>query len=249
MKPRYLFDDWDLAARRLRAARKVALILDFDGTLAPIRIHPELVELPDAMRDVLKRLARCARIWILSGRRGADLRKRIRVRGVHLLGAYGLESHPRGVVFDRVREAYWKLARSLRGLPGVWIENKKACVAIHYRQASRRDASVARKLVRQAALPGTQVLYGKLAWEVVPHNAPGKGGAVVRLLSRMSPGTLPVYAGDDTADEPAFAEISARSPGALTVRVGRPRHTAARYYLRSPREVWEFLRRMEVELT
>ena len=84
---------------------------------------------------------------------------------------------------------------------------------------------------------------------IVPNNAPLKGGVAARLLSRMPPGTFAVYAGDDVADEPAFIEVGARSEDALTLRVGRPRLTAAQYYLRSPREMWELLRRMEVELS
>jgi trehalose-6-phosphatase len=60
-------------------------------------------------------------------------------------------------------------------------------------------------------------------------------------LARQPPLTLPVIAGDDDADESAFAA----SPSGLTVRVGWSQNTEAKYYVRTPREMWEFLRRVE----
>ncbi len=61
----------------------------------------------------------------------------------------------------------------------------------------------------------------------------GKGG-------RKS-GLVPIYLGDDLTDEDAFRVIEAYGEG-VSVFVGEPEHeSAARYFLRSPEEVGEFL--------
>ena len=73
---RHLFDSWNHVSRRLRTASTIALFLDFDGTLARIRAHPEDVLVDREMRRILFALSRNPRfrIWVISGRRRAELR-------------------------------------------------------------------------------------------------------------------------------------------------------------------------------
>lgn len=49
---------------------KLALLLDYDGTLAPIAPHPDLAVIPQETKKVLERLANCpdVHISIISGR-------------------------------------------------------------------------------------------------------------------------------------------------------------------------------------
>ena len=56
----YLGDDFD----------RLALLLDYDGTLAPIATRPDLAVLPDATRAVLQRLCRRrdVDVAVISGR-------------------------------------------------------------------------------------------------------------------------------------------------------------------------------------
>src|SRR5207249_11843370 len=129
------------------------------------------------------------------------------------------------------------------GLPGVWVEDKEICFAVHYRQASLESIKEARKVMHVIPKLDLKLIPGKKVWEVVPKDFPAKGAAVKRLLTKLPPRTLAIYAGDDQADEPAFAAV----PNGLTVRVGCSHVTHARYYLRSPREMWDFLDRVEQE--
>ena len=71
---RHLFVGWNEVARRLRNAPSIALFLDFDGTLSPLRPRPEDVRLSGSMRSIVSNLARKAhvRVWVISGRRRAD---------------------------------------------------------------------------------------------------------------------------------------------------------------------------------
>jgi trehalose-phosphatase len=54
------------------------------------------------------------------------------------------------------------------------------------------------------------------------------------LIERADKDAVPVYFGDDLTDEDAFAEIGERG---VTVLVGEPRRTAARYRVDGPRDV------------
>jgi len=64
------------------------------------------------------------------------------------------------------------------------------------------------------------------------------------VLAGLPEGTLAFYLGDDTTDESAFRAL----PEAITVRVGLSLRSHARFWLRSPREVWRFLKRLEAEI-
>jgi trehalose-phosphatase len=88
---RHLFEDWDAVAGRLQEAPVIALFLDFDGTLAPLRPRPDQVTLDGAARHVLTDLARSPRflLWVISGRRRADVSARVSVPEIQYLGLHG----------------------------------------------------------------------------------------------------------------------------------------------------------------
>ncbi len=50
-------------------------------------------------------------------------------------------------------------------------------------------------------------------------------------------GSLILYFGDDRSDEYAFEAL----PNAITVKVGNPQDSAARYWVENPEKVGEFL--------
>lgn len=252
--PHYLFDDWRRVARRLHSAKNVAIFLDFDGTLTPLCRRPEEVWLDPPTRRRLFRLAHLPRvkIWIVSGRRRKDLQRRVNVEGVSYLGLHGWEQSssgaPKGKLLSTLRDAKHKLTRDLAPFSNIRIEDKRFGLAVHYRDAAGRVIPYARRAVRRttAQSPATlRILRGKKVWEVLPIDNEGKGKAVRTILADIGESVFPIYLGDDATDEDAFAEL----PKGLTVRVGPPRRTHARYWLRSPAEVKEFLTRMDLELS
>jgi trehalose 6-phosphate phosphatase len=251
--PPHLFAHWGRFLDRMTAAKHLALALDFDGTLVPIRRRPTQARLSDGTRRVLERLGRRPglRVFLVSGRRLADLRRRARVSGASYLGLHGWEQDGESRRTADLRRTFRSLKRvldtRLAGFRGIEIENKGCALAVHYRQASPATASR-----MQAVLGGAldsfdervRVLGGKYAWEVLPRENRGKGFAVRSLVKRMPAGTLAVYLGDDTSDEAAFEALR----GALTVRVGvRADPTHAQYRLRGPGEVRQFLERLDKE--
>ena len=249
---RHLFHCWPQVVGRFAGKPTIALFLDFDGTLVPIQPRPEDVWLDDATRRTLSRLVRSPRfrVWIVTGRRRADVRARVRVPGIRYLGLHGWEGRGAGAITEESREAVacaksW-LACLLLSVPGVWLEDKGLTLAIHYQSVAEEGVRKARKFVDGVLAPfddTLQLIRGKKVWELAPRELGDKGMAVASEMSAAGSRAVPVFIGDDLMDEPAFCALSC----GVTVRVGRPCRTHARYRLSSVEQVHQFLERLEGE--
>lgn len=216
----------------------------------PIQATPGRVPLPERGRRALRRLARRrgVRVWVVSGRAIRSVRHQVGVDNIGYIGQHGMEPPTKGTaipaaVQDAVLAAKRAVWSRLRGLPGVWVEDKGGCFAVHYRGARGPVARRAGRTVRQllSAKPSAlRILPGKKVWEVLPRRA-GKFLAVKESLKRFAARPLVIFVGDDTTDEEVFSELR----GHITIRVGSGRHTRANYFLRSPGEVLTFLERLD----
>ena len=252
--PRYLFRAWGEIADRLRDAKTCALLLDFDGTLVKLQRRPWEVRVPQRTKRLLQRLARHPRLFvaIVSGRRCQDLQTRIGVNALRFVGLHGAERDDKKMKISRA--AAGVLARAQRGarrqissMRGMRIEDKGMSFAVHYREASPPVARAAKSFLLNVVAPeqkALRILDGAMVWEVLPDEICGKGGAVRELLSDLPQGTPAIYIGDDGTDESAFRALDDQ----ITVRVGNPQGSAAKYYVRDPGEVIRFLLRLEAEL-
>jgi trehalose 6-phosphate phosphatase len=250
---RHLLENWSMVAPRLRAAPAITLFLDFDGTLVRLAARPEFVSLDPATRRLLLRLARRPRlqVCIISGRRRADLCQQIDAPGVRYLGLQGWETcagqkpdsdHRR--LIDEVRR---KLARHVTESARMWIEDKGATIALHYRGAAGAAVREVRASLQSVLeqFPGRlRLMHGDHVWELLPRQVGGKGAAVRHQCRTFHRGALPVYAGNDATDEPAFRTLA----DGVTIRVGPPRPSHAEFHLRSPIEVRRFLEKLEDEV-
>ncbi len=236
-------------ASRLRAAKHWLLLLDFDGTLAPIGREYQSAELHPAVRPILGKLAgrRRAEVYVISGRPLAYLRRMIDVPGVHLLGVHGWERS--GVpaparARHRLLRIKRRLERSIPRVPGIEIEDKGMALAIHYRSARPADVRSARQAmmaILERLQSRVRLLEGRKIWELLPPFIDGKGATARRLLAEHQNEWLVICAGDDASDEAAFGVIR----GGVTIHVGSPADTRARFWLRDPDEVRLFLERLE----
>lgn len=234
---RYLFTPD--AVRELQAAlrRRPLLAFDFDGTLAPIVMHPGRARVPQPTLRRLSRLAQVLPVAVISGRSVADVRRRLGFEPWQIIGSHGAEdpSDADGGRFVRQLEpARARLAAAAQALAeaGVTVEDKGASIALHYRLAHDRTAAQqAIAAALQEAPPGVGIQGGKLVVNVVAAEAADKAGALRRLLARCG-STAAVFVGDDVNDEPVFR---AREPDWFTIRVGREAtDSAARYFVDSP---------------
>jgi len=212
---------------------RLALFLDYDGTLCNLQDHPSLAKLPPAMR---KALVACAsrpdtKITVVSGRALADVRTMVNHPGLIYAGNHGLEiassEFPHFVHEDLIhyRQRAAEVARSLEKLEvdGAWTEAKGPTLTYHYRavRLQNREALVkeAKNIIHQA---GYQARDAHQAVEARPPIGWDKGRAVLYVLRSLygpswSEHVRVIYIGDDYTDEDAFRLLAGL---ATTFRVG-----------------------------
>jgi trehalose 6-phosphate phosphatase len=218
-----------------RLARERTLCaFDFDGTLAPITVHPDRAAISDRTRTLLCQVASLYPCAIVSGRARADVLRKLHGVGVErVFGNHGAES---GTPQPRVRKLVSGWMAAFEPLPaaypGVWVEDKGLSLAVHYRQSA--DKLEARRAIVAAAqkLDNARLLGGKQVVNVVVQGAPGKREAVAAVRDRLHCSAV-LFVGDDENDEGAFA----LEGETVAVRVGRKKHSRARYYLRTQAEM------------
>lgn len=240
---------WRQLRRELESAAaggRLLVGLDFDGTLAPFAPKPELARLPGPTREMLRRLVRndACDVAILSGRSLSDVRAKAGIPGLHFAGNHGLELGGRGTRWEHpaaraaapeVRAVARRLGRSLAGLKGVILQDKRLSLSVHYRLAGRTlagplEATIRRCLPRPSRL---RLFGGHEVWELRPRVRWNKGDALLEMAERLGGDRALVLIGDDATDEEAFKTLGRR---ALCVRVGAG-STRARFRLDGPEAV------------
>lgn len=253
-----LHDHVDEIERCLRDRSRLALLLDFDGTLAPIADDPDTVRLPAAVDAALRTLAASqALVVILSGRALSDIRNRVGIDHLVYAGNHGFEAAGPGWAWVHedaariapvVAKAAARMRRTLRPIPGVVVEEKGLTASVHYRRAAVASHEHVRRAVEdevQSAQGTLRLTAGRRVWEIRPNVVWDKGAAARWMLERTygeswTAAVCAIYAGDDRTDEDAFRALGR---DAITVKVGAPVPvTAARYLARNVDEVAGFLR-------
>lgn len=234
----------------LRAARRILIASDFDGTLCAIADSPADVHLSPAMLGILRRIASspAIRFAVISGRAIVDICGRVPL-GIAFSGNHGLEIRGYGLDFEHsaARErrpllatACSVLAQTVERWPGAWIEDKGLSATLHYRKVDPRQHRAiryeARQLMRRFGARFS-LRAGNQALELRPKLAWDKGSALNYIREHTGPFDACICIGDDRTDETMFRA----NRGCLNIRVGRDRPSAAGYYLSSPAEVAIFL--------
>jgi trehalose 6-phosphate phosphatase len=251
--------------QRIDRADRLALFLDYDGTLTPIRKHPDEAVLSLKTTQLLRALARHPKVWvtIVSGRSLDDVKRKVGLKGdgVWYIGNHGLEAEGTGLRFthptaskakpliDRLAE---RLNTIVRPIPGAWVEHKGLTLSVHFRQVSPTKKPLVQDAVEVAIHPfqkdgKVRLSSGKEVLEVRPCVRWNKGEAVGWLLSKqkgsLAKGTLlPIGVGDDKTDEDMFRILN---PRGITVAVGPDRpNSSAQYRIASVKGVEQFLKRL-----
>jgi trehalose 6-phosphate phosphatase len=240
------------ALARDAARRPLVVALDFDGTLAPLVDDPDTSRALPAAVEALRALAGAPGLTLalVSGRSLVDLHRRAEVPvGTVLIGSHGGErGHvgEHGLVHDPIQltpeqdallvQVGAGLQGVARGRNGVWVQHKPAAAVLHTRLAEPADARAAtEQAVAVARDLGVDALQGKDVVEVSVLKVT-KGQALLRLKDELGAATV-LYAGDDTTDEHAFADLSDDD---VTIKVG-PGPTVARYRVPDPAAVGQVL--------
>jgi trehalose 6-phosphate phosphatase len=197
-----------------------AILLDVDGTLAPIVGHADDARISEPMRAVLSAAALAYRVvGCVSGRRASEARRIISIGSVAYVGNHGAEvlppsgTHPHvdpelrdwgRRVQDFARDADTRELRRLR----VRLEDKEAIVAFHWRGAPDEDEAYAavEAIASDAEEAGFDTHWGRKVLEVRPPVPIHKGMGVRNLLGG-SDVQHAMYAGDDVTDLDAFRAL------------------------------------------
>jgi trehalose 6-phosphate phosphatase len=188
------------ALERLREdPARAAILLDVDGTLAPIVERPEDAGVPESTREVLRGLVpRYGLVGAVTGRAGVVGRNLVGVEGIDVIGNHGLELDAdaddwRGRLHEFSRTVDWP------------VEDKGLSLSFHYRTAEDPDRARAEleQVAERARRQGLKARFGRMVLELVPPIDANKGTAVRELLARAGL-TRALFAGDDTTDLDAF---------------------------------------------
>ncbi|KAF2364433.1 Trehalose-phosphatase [Trinorchestia longiramus] len=241
---------------------RLALILDYDGTLAPIAPHPDIAHLPEETKHVLQRLSHLpdVSIAIISGRSLENVKAMVGIEGITYAGNHGFEIlHPDNTMFNYpVPSEYTDKLKTLREKlnklcdSGAYVEDKGPCVSFHFRKVdiSQRQALIEKALQAFSEVE-LEVTRALMSLEARPPVTWDSGRAAIHILRSLlgldwCEASI-IFAGDDDTDENA---IEALEGMAVTFRVTdfQNTKTSANYRLADPDAVLTMLRWIERRL-
>lgn len=216
------------------------LFFDVDGTLIDIAAHPDEVVVPASLLEDLHALNRRldGALALCSGRTIGALDRLFRPLVLAAAGAHGAEfrftpgsATISGVEGDLPSALLDGVADIARSVPGLLVEDKKVCIAVHYRDNPEAGPDLRLRLENVAAgLPGLGlvVMPGHFVFEL-KRASHDKGTALDAFMAQPAfAGRQPIFLGDDITDEKAFMRVGAY--GGLAISVAHPRQGAVQLF-------------------
>ena len=258
---KYVFDHIQTINELLRAHKKIILLTDFDGTLTPIREHPDLAILPEEVRQILIKISNNKMFFlgIITGRSLRQIKKLVNIQKILYAANHGIELEGPGIriTSPEAKKArcilwhiYMRLFNSLSHIEGIYLEDKGLTISLHYRLVEKtRDVEFITKTLSSIIKPYSErktlsLSTGKMVYEIRPPVKWNKATTIQWLLTNYFPlnfgeDALLIYLGDDKADIEVFNALKGKE---LTIFVGSPSDTTvADYFVHSPEEVKTFL--------
>jgi len=216
--------------RRLGAAHRSMLILDYDGTLAPFVVNRREAFPLDGIRDTL-----CAirdetdtRLAIVTGRPIGEILELIGDLKIPIVGSQGTEfRYPDGRWFTLLPTAPQRARlieaeqEALTLAPRTRVERKPASIALHTRGEPALEARASEEAVCRLWMENTEDIGLRcrhfLGGVELRLTGITKGTAIQALIEDCSEADLVVYIGDDETDEDAFRALKGRG---ISIRVG-----------------------------
>ncbi len=255
--------DLEAFFKKLVQARECALLLDYDGTLAPFRVKRDRAFPYPGVQEVLRQIAAIGntRLVIVSGRPANGVTSLLEF-GHHrpeLWGCHGWERLLPDGTYHRVRPdrqalkglalAYSRLLAltcgRLRGMLAIdrHVEQKPVGLALHWRGCTpwmivELHRSVIKEWAGLARETGLKLCEFEEGMEL---RVPGrtKADAVETIIKEIGEEAAVAYLGDDHTDEDAFQALKGKGLTVLVRSEARP--TAADVWIKPPEELIEFL--------
>jgi trehalose 6-phosphate phosphatase len=226
----------DLVAPLRADPSRSAVLLDVDGTLAPIVRHAADAAVPETTRLRLIEIAKRYGVTAcVTGRRATDARQVVSIGSIAYIGNHGGEVLRPGAAQPEVDPELEDWTRRVRQFVEsadtpeltrlrVRIEDKAAIAAFHWRGAPDEAAaeSAVHDIAGRAEAEGLRVHWGRKVVEIRPP-VPFDKGIGVRALLRGTDVRAALYVGDDATDLDAFRSLTEMTQAgelAAAVRVG-----------------------------
>jgi trehalose 6-phosphate phosphatase len=237
----------------------LALFLDVDGTLLDIAAAPQSVSVPDDLRQRLRALytAGGGAVALVSGRTIADLDRLFAPLTLPSAGLHGFERRgasgtyyrrpaPSAIALEAAREAMLQLSRHH---PGLFVEDKRFALALHYRGAPHLEDTVAAAMkgISTSVASELELQHGKMVVELRPAGSTKADAVSAFLAETPFEGRVPIFLGDDLTDESAFELVNDRE--GLSVLVGPERPSAARARIADVSAARRWLAELQAEPT
>ncbi|CAH0546123.1 unnamed protein product [Brassicogethes aeneus] len=208
--------------------KKLALLLDYDGTLTPLVAHPDLAVIPNETKEILNRISKYDGLFlaVISGRGLSKVKELVGINGIHYAGNHGFEIlSPDGSLY--IHQIHEELQKKLREMVdelsknasdnGAWVEDKTYSITYHYRavpdQMKKEYQEKALKIMNKS---GFRINQAHMAIEAKPPINWNKGTASVMILEKhfsknWMNETKVIFIGDDTTDEDAMEALKGNS--------------------------------------
>ncbi|KAF3448381.1 hypothetical protein FNV43_RR09094 [Rhamnella rubrinervis] len=148
--------------------KKIAIFLDYDGTLSPIVDDPDRALMSNAMRRAVRNVAEYFPTAIISGRSRDKVFELIGLTELYYAGSHGMDimgpastavssDHPDSVkstvqqgkevnlfqpakeFLPMIDEVFRTLVENTREIKGAKVENHKFCASVHYRNVDEKN--------------------------------------------------------------------------------------------------------------
>ncbi|KAK7322447.1 hypothetical protein VNO77_25827 [Canavalia gladiata] len=151
--------------------KRIALFLDYDGTLSPIVDNPDCAFMSDNMRAAVKKVAEYFPTAIISGRSRDKVYEFVGIRELYYAGSHGMDimgplrqsfsdNSPNGLrsadkqdnevklfqpaaeFLPIIDEVRQLLMECTKDIEGATVENNKFCVSVHYRNVNEESWNI-----------------------------------------------------------------------------------------------------------
>ncbi|KAL2329363.1 hypothetical protein Fmac_022790 [Flemingia macrophylla] len=148
--------------------KRIALFMDYDGTLSPIVDNPDCAFMPDNMRAAVKKVAEYFPTAIISGRSRDKVYQFVGLTELYYAGSHGMDiigpvrqsvsdNHPNCIrstdklgkevnlfqpaaeFLPMINEVLKSLQECTKDIKGAKVENNKFCVSVHYRNVEEKS--------------------------------------------------------------------------------------------------------------
>lgn len=246
--------------------KRIALFLDYDGTLTPIVNNPERAFMSDDMRSAVHEVAEICPTAIISGRGLDKVQGFVQLKDLYYAGSHGLDIRsptgprhwrrrneclqPAAKLKPLINDVYHQLCDAVKHINGAHVEHNTFSLSVHFRNCDEASWQEIKSIVERIVARHRSFLKssrGRKVLEIRPSLDWGKGKAVEHFLKAWcyeGDDVVPIYVGDDRTDEDAFHFLRVQGKGFGILVSTKAKPSEADYSLRDPSEVLQFLHKV-----